>query len=147
MELGSPQFWDALKTNPEQLAVTVCSINAADLDRTLQEHPALVAWVVAAHESAKIVEARARWELTKAEAIVTLRAKAQDDPDTEKPKTIQVLRAEVDASPEVGEATDHLFTTQERTAALRAMVEALRDRRDMLVQLAAKQRDEQRQYQ
>jgi len=146
VELGSKEFWKSLDENPAALAHDVCSIDIRYLDETLEKHPGLRAWVNAAHEVARVQEERAKWEVTKTRAAMLLTAKQQKDLDTGKPKTVTVLEAEVEQHPDVIAAVEHLFKQQEVRGALRAMADALEDRKDMLIQIAAKQRKEQAEY-
>lgn len=144
-ELGSKEFWERLQSNPGALARDICQIDLVNLDRTLQEHPALRAWVNAAFETSRVAEERAKWELTKTRARTLMRVKSEPDGNG-KPKTVQVIDAEVDNDEEVQKATDHYLHTQEIKGALRAMADALEDRKDMLIQISAKQRQELREH-
>ena len=139
--LGTEEFWARIRTDPAQLAAEVCSINIAKLDETLERHASLRAWVNAAFEVARINEARAKWEQTKAQARATITIK-QSKPSA----TVQMVEAERDLDPAIENATEHLFTQQEIRGGLHAMVSALEDRRDMLIQIAAKQRKEMQEY-
>lgn len=145
-DLGSPEFWQSLADSPERLAAEVCFVDLVSLEEQLAKHASLHAWVNAAHETAAVAEERAKWELTKTEARVLLTAKGTPDVDTKKAKTVDVLKAEVAASPDVEQANIALFATMEKRGALRAMAKALDDRKDMLVQIAAKQRSEKENY-
>lgn len=146
IELGTTEFWTRLDAEPARVAYEVAQIDLVDLQGTLQRHPAIKAWVIASFEGARIAEERAKWELTKARAQALLKAAAEFDPSTGKRKTVDVINSEADLDPKVQAAQDTLFSYERRRGALRAMVEALDDRKDMLVQLAAKQRDEERDY-
>jgi hypothetical protein len=144
MELGDKQFWEKLSLEPEKLAAEICSVDAVNLDLTLQNQSALRAWVNAAHETARIEEGRAEWELTKARARATLKAKEVKDPHTEKAKTVEIVKAETETDAEVVRCTEVFFTAQEKRGVLRAMSSALEDRLQMLIQISAKQRAERR---
>lgn len=144
-ELGSPEFWLRLQSDPAALAALVCFIDIVDLDTTLQHHAALHAWINAAHEVARVDEERARWALTRDRAVALLQARGVD-PHTKKPKTVDVLDAEADSSDAVQSATAALMAAQEKRGALRAMASALEDRKDMLIQIAAKRRQEEGVY-
>lgn len=141
MELGTTEFWDKLRDDPAALAAEVCSIDLVNLHMSLQMHAALRAWVGAAHESARVAEARVNWDLTKARALAMLRF---GEVGGRPPK--HVLDARVEGDDDVIELTEALLNAQEKRGALRAMSDALDHRRDMLVQLAAKQRQEQSDY-
>ncbi|KKL72279.1 hypothetical protein LCGC14_2086480 [marine sediment metagenome] len=146
VELGNKAFWDRLTDNPARLAAEVCMVDVANLDRTLEQHAALRAWVNASHEAARIGEERLKWEHTKARARVLLTARQELDGVTGKNKSVAVLDAEVTCSTEVQEAMSALLDQQEKRGALRAMSDALEDRKDMLIQIAAKQRKERGDY-
>lgn len=145
-ELGSQDFWLALAKDPARLAAEVCSVDVVNLDQTLQKHAALRAWVNAAHEVARTTEEGLKWEETKARARALLRAKEDNDPHTGKAKTVAVLEAEVTTTPEVIEHTEALLEQRKVRGSLRAMADALEDRKDMLIQIAAKQRKELEDY-
>lgn len=144
--LGSPAFWDMLESTPESLAFEVCKIDLVNLEQTLEKHPALRAWVNAAHETAKIQEERAKWVLTRVKAKTLLESKAEKDPHTDRPKTVAVLEAEVETHEDVLKATDEYLDACRVRSSLRAISDALEDRKDMLIQLGAKHRQEARDY-
>ncbi len=146
IQLGDATFWASLQEDPAKLAAEVCSIDLVNMEETLQRHASLRAWVNAAHEVARIAEEKAKWELTRTEAEVLLERKRELDEQTGKWKTIAALEAEVRVSLRVGTATEDLFEQQEKRGALRAMSSALEDRKDMLIQLAAKRRKEIEDY-
>ncbi len=142
MDLGSTAFWERLQKDPGRMAHEVCSIDLVNLEITLQHHAALRAWVTAAHETHRILEERKKWELTKTKARILKLAREVKDEFTGKLKTTAVLEAERDDHPEVADAVEALLQQQQTRGTLRAMVEALGDRKDMLVQLSARQRKE-----
>lgn len=145
MELGSPEFWESIKNDPAALAYEVCRIDMINLQMTLQGHASLRAWVGAVFEQARVEEERAKWELTKTRASALLAARGVD-PLTQKAKTVGAMDAEVEMNPAVIQAQERCFAATEKRGALRAMVDALSDRKDMLVQIAAKMREEQHNY-
>ena len=98
--------------------------------------------MTAAHETHRIEEERLKWNLTKTKARVLKQAREVKDEFTGKLKTTPVLEAERDDHPEVAVAVEALLQQQQTRGTLRAMVEALGDRKDMLVQLSARQRKE-----
>ncbi|KKN68891.1 hypothetical protein LCGC14_0446770 [marine sediment metagenome] len=146
LELGTAAFWTRLTKEPAALAAQICAIDLVDLDTTLQQHASLRAWVNASYEVARIGEEKLKWELTKTRASLTYSASRVNDPVTDKPKTIAVLNAEVDNDPLVENVTKRLHTQGEMRAALGAMTKGLEDRKDMLIQIAAKQRREIEDY-
>lgn len=136
VELGSKDFWDMLAADPRKLAVEVCKVDIRMLDLTLQHHPALRAWVNAAHEMAKVEEERALWGLRVARARAVLASAG----------TVQEREAQTELAEGVKVAQEAVFLAQEKRGALRAMASALEDRKDMLIQIAAKRRKEQDDY-
>lgn len=143
-ELGSTEFWQRLAADPKALALEVCTIDAVDLERTMYQHPGLRAWVNAACEVARVEKGRAEFGITKARAVAFLKAKEAPDQQTNKQKNADTCKAEADASPEVEAAYERLFSADDQYGALRAMSTALEDRKDMLVQISAKRRQEAR---
>lgn len=144
VSLGGAAFWEQLSDNPARLAAQVCLIDVHNMDRTLQRHASLRAWVNAQHETARVEEERAKWELTKTRARVLLQdVRMTADSQTGKTKTKDVAEAEVELHDDVVACTEALLTAQQKRGALRAMADALEDRKDMLVQIAAKNRREQ----
>ncbi len=141
-KLGESAFWDMMESNPALLAKNVCAIDLTDLETTLEKHSALRGWVSAAYETSRVAEERAKWNLTKARARVLLEVKAELDPHTGKGKTVAVVEAEVDLHPEVEATVLAFHDASEKKGALRAMTVGLSDRKDMLIQIAAKQREE-----
>jgi len=146
-ELGSAQFWQDLADNPAALAREVCAVSIVDLDDTLQKHPALRAWVGASYEAARIELERRAWEVTKTRSLALIAVNEDaTGRDGKKSKTVGVMEAEVNARADVMEAEEGRLAQAEVVGALRAMTIALEDRKDMLVQLAAKQRLEMRDH-
>jgi hypothetical protein len=145
--LGTTEFWERLSFEPARLAAEVCFIDVVNLDDTLQQHASLHAWVNAAEESARIGEERARWNVTRSRAIAILDAKSTPDQQTGKPKLAAVLEAEADTALAMQVAMDELHVAQEKRGALRAISRALEDRKDMLIQISAKRRQEESNYQ
>lgn len=145
-KLGTPAFWDQIQSNPMVIAKAVAEIDLVDMERTLQTHPALRAWINAAHETTRIEEERAKWELSKTRAEALLRVKSTADPHTGKAKTVAVIDAEVETDLGVQDCQEVLLTISQKRAALRAMADSLEDRKDMLIQIAAKHRQEAGDY-
>lgn len=146
IELGSKQFWTELDRDPNQLASSVLSVDATRMSETLQQHPSLRAWLISAYETAAIETEQAETRLTKAKARALLKAKEEDDPHTEKPKTVPVLTAEVETNPEVLKAEDEYFIAKKKKAGLAAMSKAGEDRLQVLIQLSANERAERKEY-
>lgn len=137
--LGTDTFWTELKERPAELARRICEVDVADLHGTLQRHSALRAWINAAHETAKIHEERCKWKLTRVRARV--RFEIKEDPDLDA-RTVADLDAAVELHPDVVSATDTYLDAGGVRAALRAMSDAMEDRKDMLIQISANMRRE-----
>lgn len=135
-ELGSQEFWQRIQADPARLAAEVCFVDVAQLELALQKHPALRAWVNAQYEVARIEEERAKWTLTVARARALLAATG----------TVDERKAVADTADSVQAAQEALFVVQEKRGALRAMVDALEDRAQMLIQLSANNRKEAKDY-
>jgi hypothetical protein len=146
IELGTPAFWAELETNPARLAAEVCTIDLVNMQQTLQQHASLYAWVAATFESASVAVERAEWNVTTLKAHALLEIKATPDPHTNKPKVVDVIKSEADVHPTVQAAMAEYLKAREKKGVLQAMTKALADRRDMLVQLSAKQREEHKSY-
>lgn len=140
--LGTAAFWDLLKTQPETIAREVCKIDLVDIEGTLQRHAGIRAWVGAAFESSRIIEEQAKWRLAKTRGRVLLEARTLHDPNTNKPKTVEVLKAEVDVHPDVNAGEEEVLEAQRTKGVLKVIYDSLGDRRDMLIQIASRQRKE-----
>lgn len=143
--LGTKQFWKRLQEDPGDLNRELCSIHLEELDETLQTHASLRAWVNSAFELAVVEEAILKWEEKKLRAKELLNVD-KTDPTTQKVKTIATMEAEVELTGSVRQATANVFAQQRVTGGLRALMKALDDRKDMLVQISAKQRKELENY-
>lgn len=143
LALGSTEFWERVEHAPAALAYELCAIDLTNLENTLQYHAAIRGWVTATHETFRIEEERAKWDLTRARASALLAAKAVADPQTGKAKTVAVLDAEVENESTVVAAQEQLLRVQHRRGVLKAVADSLVDRKDMLVQLSANTRREQ----
>jgi hypothetical protein len=115
----------------------LCRINVANLESTLERHPGLFAYASAQHELAKVAEARAEWMLERKRAEAFKRTK-----DAHATMPANRIEREVETDQEVVSAAEHYFTQKAITARLKALVNGLEHRRDMLVQLSARQRKE-----
>ncbi len=112
-----------------------CRIDLANLDAALSRHAALFAYAMAAFEMAKVAEARIKWrtEVVKSEEFAKIQLKGKSATAAEK------LILTLDS---VQTVMDELHASQEVTGRLRALINGLEHRRDMLVQISAKQRQE-----
>lgn len=125
--------FDQLAAEPERVAYELCQINLQNLGTTVAQHPGLFAFVVASYEMAKVEEARAKNAVSKAMAEYFLRSQA-----------MPVTRAQslVDSDPTVIAAKEAYIEAQAKVAPLRALVSGLEHRRDMILQISARQRAE-----
>ncbi len=112
-----------------------CRIDLANLDAALSRHAALFAFAMAAFEMARVGEARAKWraDVVKGEQATRLLASG---------KTVSAAEKTIPTVPEVKTVMEELLTAQMVTGRLRALISGLEHRRDMLVQISAKQRQE-----
>lgn len=140
--LGTEAFWSLLRSQPELVAKEVCAIDLINIEETLQKHSGLRAWVGAAFESCRIQEEQAAWRLAKTRGKVLLEAKGAMDPNTGKAKTVEALKAEVDVHPDVDAAEQEVIVAKGMKGVLKIIYDSLGDRRDMLIQIASRQRAE-----
>lgn len=114
-----------------------CTINTQDLETALARQASLYSYAVAGHEIAEVDQAKAKFSLDKAKAtsygiLLDQKPKA---PDT-------ILSKEILTLPLVTKAQDDLIRAMGVCARLKALVSGLEHRKDMLVQISAKQRRE-----
>lgn len=140
-DLGSPEFWEQLEANPSRLAAAVCFIDATRLNQTMEGQPGLRAWVSAAYEVARSEESSAKWEVTKARARALIHAKQTKD-EGGKSRTDKTAEAEADLA--IDAEMQRLIAAEKKRGALRALSTAMEDRKDMLIQLSANRRQEER---
>lgn len=116
-----------------EAAAKVVMISLNDLEGTLANHPSLYAYAATEYAIAESARVRAEVEVkrAKARAVKTLLNLGNS-------KTAADRLIEVD--PGVVEAGETLQTHTERAAVLRAVVQALDHRKDMLVNLSARTR-------
>ena len=112
-----------------------CRIDLGSLDEALSRHAALYAYAAAAFEMSKVQEARAKWhvEVTSSACFSALRSEGLSATAADKEALL---------NPKVLAAKEDLFTTQHTTSLMRALVGGLEHRRDMLIQISARQRAE-----
>lgn len=120
---------------PESEIVEIVRISLRNLIETMARHPGLYGYAAAAYELAKVRQLENEYNLkqTKATAYGKLLEK----------NTATAATALLDSQPEVIAAQATLIKQMKEVAALAALVRALDHRRDMLVQIAARQRQEQ----
>jgi len=121
----------------QKVVAEYCRIDLANLDEALSRHAALYAYTVAAYEMAKVQEARAKWslEMIKSEVFKIL---GQQD----KRVTVAAAERRIPLAVTTQAGAQTLFDAQVLTARLRALVMGLEHRRDMLIQISARQRQE-----
>lgn len=131
--------WERLRNDPEKEVARICTIHLANLMDVCVKHPAIVAYSVAMHERAKVEHERAKGRVQRVRARrFAMLSKAEPG------RAVRRLELDVDADAEVESAETAMYEAQERVAVLRALVEGLNHRRDMLMHLAPRQRDELR---
>lgn len=131
----------ALSKEPAKYAAQVCGINLNDIQSTMGMHPALVAYVVACYEIARVKSARAE------ENVKRVRGRAYAEILEREPKRAAAkIESEVDGRPDVIAATDEWLAKTEHVAHLKALVTGLDHRLSMLVQIASRQKQEVKNY-
>lgn len=120
-----------------EMVAEYCRIDLSNLDLALSRHSSLYAYTVAAYELARVQEARAKWslEVTKSDVYQVL---------VEKDPKVSVSAADKSIARAVTTKTamEEMFKAQVAVARLKALVSGLEHRRDMLVQISARQRQE-----
>lgn len=135
--IGVEIDFERLNARPEQEVAALCRINLGDLVSTMATHPSFVAYATALHETAKVDVAKTENRLKR------MRVMAFHDLEIRNPKrAISKLEKDVEMDERVKTLTDNLEQKQQRAGALRALVAGLSDRRDMLMNIAGRQRDE-----
>lgn len=133
--------FDKLKEAPAETVAKHCSINLANLEETMQNHPSLYAYAVASYETARAAEARAKWNEERVRAEVFNQIQ-----DEEPGLAIGRTERRVDDHADVVDASAKRFRLAREVAALKALVRGLEHRRDMIQQIAARQREELKSY-
>lgn len=144
MKLAPPDFSQILNPEADQLAVSqeiaeYCRIDLANLDIALERHPSLYAYTSACFEMAKVAEARAKWDLetTIANTFSIVMNKDSKMTATAAEKVVKTYPAVTQAA-----ATHH--EKMLITARMKGLANGLEHRRDMLVQISARQRVDMR---
>ncbi len=116
-----------------------CRIDLQSLDIALSRHPAIYAYCAAVYEMAKVKEAKAKWDMEKAKAqafgIVMDQGRTTKITATEAAEKVKTV-------PLFQQAMDFLHESEVITGRLKALVDGLGHRRDMLIQISARQRAE-----
>ena len=137
---STPSKWidfKALESAPENTVAELCRIDLADLISTMELHPALYGFAAAHHESAKIAEVQKAAEVDRIKAAVFL-ALAQQDPTLPVNRLERLVETNLDYQAAV---KDHI-AAKRRAGALRSLVNGLEHRRDMIIQIASRQKHE-----
>lgn len=114
-----------------------CRINLANLDEALQRQPSLFAYASACFEMAKVNEAKAKWDME-----VALSQAFQVFMDQDSKMTVGAAEKKMKSVPSVQEAVRVYHQAMQLCARLKGLTNGLEHRRDMLVQLSARERQE-----
>lgn len=133
-QLLDPAFPDE---KAEALVADYCKIDLANLEIALSRQASLYAYTVAAFEMSKVDEARKKWQLEAAEGEVYEALMRS----SEKMTVAAANKITPKAAP-VKEAQEAIFKAQGVSARLKALVSGLEHRKDMLIQISARQRQE-----
>lgn len=130
--------WEQLRTNPAYEVARICKIETARLEHALTRHSALYGYAHASYEEARAEEGELEWEYEqrKAEAFSALRDEGE---------AIGSAQEKAELDPAVQEARQKLMKAEKTRRILWALVQGLEHRKDMLVQLSARQRAEMNQ--
>jgi hypothetical protein len=126
-----------LANAPEEEIARVARINLADLTSTMETHAALYGFAAARYERAKVEEIQAKAEVERTRADVFLSIAASDPS-----MAVNRLERRVETSEELRKAITAYHTAARNAGDLKALVNALDHRRDMIVQIASRQKKE-----
>ena len=129
--------FERLAAMPEAYVAELCRIDLADIMGTLEMHSALYAYASATHEMAKVAEVQAKAEMEKVKAQTFLDLAARDP-------SLPVNRLErtVEVDPAYQTLVSRYHAALRQAGILKALVGGLDHRRDMLIQIASRQRRE-----
>lgn len=127
----------ALASAPEVTVAELCRIDLADLISTMELHPSLYGYAAASYESAKVAEVQAAAEVDRLKAQVFLDL-ATADPSL----AVNRLDRLTETDPKYQGAVTKHHQAKRDAGALRALVTALEHRRDMIIQIASRQKRE-----
>lgn len=127
--------WEELHKNPEYEVARVCTINTANLEHALENHAAIYAYANAAYAKARADKGRVEWQYEQAvaRAFADLR---------EEGKAIGEAKETAETDEAVRTLKKKVLEADREVRILYALVQGLEHRRDMLVQLAARERAE-----
>lgn len=127
--------FEKIALNPEVTLAALVHINLADLRAALVAHPSLFAYFSAKAETANIAEKRAKNQRDQVRAEVFNETSA---PDVK--LAIDKIKSLVEVHPRVKEAEEAYLKAVHTYKMLDRLCQSLEHRRDMLVQLNARQR-------
>lgn len=127
--------WEKLKEDPAYECSRLCQINTANLVDALEKHAALYAYVNALYEKARATETRREWQYEQEKAQVFAQLRAEGTAIGEASETAEL-------NEQVKEARKAYMKAEEKRRLLWALVDSLDTRKDMLIQLSARQRAE-----
>jgi hypothetical protein len=128
----------------KQIISDFCHINLSDLQTALARHAGIYAYASATYEAFQVQEARDKWSKEQAESqafdkLLQDWAKNKEGKDP----TVSGSTLKIRLDPTFSAAQQRLLDTQSTIGRLKALVKGLEHRKDMLVQVAARQRREE----
>lgn len=133
---------EALDTDPDKEAARICEINLADLVGTMQRHPGVVAYVHAQYEAARIKEALTRQKFENVKAAIADQLAKTPVESTGKMPSVAAVEMAVKNDLNVQQAYQKYLQAVGETSLFKPIITGLEHRRDMLVQIASRQRQE-----
>ncbi len=130
--------FDLLAQDPAREAARVCTINVANLDQAIERHPALFAYVHSHWSIAKAAEEAAKWKYEQAVGDAFSAARLSGE-------ALGAAKIMSTQAIPVQELKMALLACSRFTRQLDSVVRGMEHRRDMLVQLSARDRQTQRQ--
>jgi hypothetical protein len=132
--------WEALNgDDPAAEIARVCAIDVTDMETVMQAHPALFGYASASYEVARAQQSTAEWSLDRTKAAVFEEKKAED------PKaSVSGIKEVLENDPKVIAASNEVLQSTRRALLLKSLVNALDHRRDMIIQISARHREEMR---
>lgn len=132
-----PIDFAALDRAPEKTVANLCRIDVSDMITTMQQHPPLFGYVAASYEQAKIAEEQAKDEVDRIKAQVFMDM-ANEDPSlpVNRLERLTVMHDKYQL------ALEHHRDLAARTGRLKALMNTMEHRRDMIVQIHSRQKKE-----
>ena len=121
----------------EAYLIELCAINISHIENTLQNHAALYGAAELAFEMAEVEVARIKKALYDAEVVLFNQIQHKE-------KGLAVTKTDrlVAAHPSIMEKQDELIDAQASRGRLRALCKGLISRKDMLIQISSRQKQE-----